>query len=184
MIYVGLGANLPSPDHGTPEATLAAALERFSVAGVTVVARSPWYRSAPVPRSGQPWFVNGVAAVETALAPGSLLSALHGIEAAFGRVRRERWGPRIIDLDLIAFHDEVLAVPGGLEIPHPRMHERAFVLRPLADLAPDWRHPVLGRGVGGLIAGLDGAQEIERFETPAPGVFQTANAGKLLDVPD
>ena len=88
MIYVGLGANLPSPDYNTPQATLAAALERFAAAGVTVVARSPWYRSAPVPRSGQPWFVNGVAAVETALAPGPLLSALHGIEAAFGRVRR------------------------------------------------------------------------------------------------
>ncbi len=166
MIYVGLGANLPSPNYGTPEATLAAALERFAAAGVSVVARSPWYRSAPLPRSGQPWFVNGVAAVETALAPEPLLRALHGIEAAFGRVRRERWGPRVIDLDLIAFHDKVLAAPGGPEIPHPRMHERAFVLLPLADLAPDWRHPVLGRDVGDLIAGLDKTQEIERLETP------------------
>lgn len=166
MIYVGLGANLPSPDYGTPEATLTAALERFAAAGVAVVARSPWYRSAPVPRSGQPWFVNGVAAVETDLAPEPLLRALHGIEAVFGRVRRERWGPRVIDLDLIAFHDKVLAAPGGPEIPHPRMHERAFVLLPLADLAPDWRHPVLGREVGDLIAGLDKAQEIERLETP------------------
>lgn len=167
MIYVGLGANLPSPDYSTPEATLAAALERFAAAGVTLVARAPWYRSAPVPRSDQPWFVNGVAAVETALAPGPLLSALLGIEAAFGRVRRERWGPRIIDLDIIAFHDKVLAAPGGPEIPHPRMHERAFVLLPLADLAPDWRHPVLHRGVQDLIAALDTAQEIERLETPA-----------------
>ncbi len=167
MIYVGLGANLPSPDYGTPEATLAAALGYFAAAGVTVAARSAWYRSAPVPRSGQPWFVNGVAAVETALAPGPLLSALHRIEAAFGRVRRERWGPRIIDLDLIAFHDKVLAAPGGPEIPHPHMHERAFVLLPLADLAPEWRHPVLHSGVQDLIAGLDTAQEIERLEIPA-----------------
>ncbi len=165
MIYVGLGANLPSPDHGTPKATLAAALDHFAAAGVTVVARSPWYRSAPVPRSGQPWFVNGVAAVKSALAPGPLLSALHGIEAAFGRVRRERWGPRIIDLDLIAFHDKVLAAAGGPEIPHPRMHELAFVLLPLADLAPDWRHPVLHLGVQDLIAALDTAQDIERLET-------------------
>ncbi len=167
MIYVGLGANLQSPDYGTPEATLAAALERFAAAGVTVVARSPWYRSAPVPRSDQPWFVNGVAAVETALAPRPLLIALHGIEAALGRARRERWGPRIIDLDLIAFHDKVLAAPGGPEIPHPRMHERAFVLLPLADIAPDWRHPVLRSGVQDLIAALDTAQEIERLETQA-----------------
>ena len=166
MIYVGLGANLPSPDYGTPEATLAAALDHFAGNGVTVAARSPWYRSAPVPRSGQPWFVNGVAAVETALAPGPLLSVLHGIEAEFGRVRRERWGPRIIDLDLIAFHDEVLRAPGGPEIPHPRMHERAFVLLPLADLAPDWRHPILHRSVQDLMAALGTAQEIERLDTP------------------
>ena len=166
MIYVGLGANLPSPDYGTPEATLAAALERFAAAGVTVVACSPWYRSAPVPRSDQPWFVNGVAAVETALAPRPLLIALHGIEAALGRARRERWGPRIIDLDLIAFHDKVMAAQTGPEIPHPRMHERAFVLLPLADLVPDWRHPVLLRGIADLVAALDPAQEIERLETP------------------
>lgn len=176
MIYVGLGANLPSPEHGTPEATLAAALDRFAATGITVTARSPWYRSAPVPRSGQPWFVNGVAAVETALAPDALLSALHGIEAAFGRVRRERWEARIIDLDLIAFHNEVLVAPGGPEIPHPRMHERAFVLLPLADLAPDWRHPVLHRGVQDFIAGLDAGQEIERVEAldsrPGPGSDQ------------
>ncbi len=167
MIYVGLGANLPSPEHGTPEATLSAALEQFAAAGVTVVARAPWYRSAPVPRSGQPWFVNGVAAVETALAPGALLSALHGIEAAFGRVRRERWAARIIDLDLIAYHDQVLTAPGGPEIPHPRMHERAFVLLPLADLAPDWRHPTLHRDVQDLVAALDTAQGIERLVTTA-----------------
>ncbi len=164
MIYVGLGANLPSPDYGTPEDTLAAALESFAGAGIRVSARSPWYRSAPVPPSDQPWFVNGVASVETELAPGPLLSALHGIEAAFGRVRRERWGPRILDLDLIAFHDVVMADEAGPEIPHPRMHERAFVLLPLADLAPDWRHPVLNRGIGDLVAALGEAQEIERLE--------------------
>lgn len=165
MIYVGLGANLPSTDYTSPQATLGAALDGFAAAGVAVVARSPWYRSAPVPRSDQPWFVNGVAAVETALTPEALLSALHRIEAAFGRVRRERWGPRIIDLDLIAFHDTVLAAPGGPEIPHPRMHERAFVLLPLADLAPDWRHPVTNRTVQDLIGALGTGQEIERLES-------------------
>lgn len=167
MIYVGLGANLPSPDYGTPEATLAAALEHFAGAGIRVAARSSWYRSAPVPRSDQPWFVNGVARVESELAPRPLLSVLHGIEAAFGRVRRERWGPRIIDLDLIAFHDMVMAQEEGAEIPHPRMHERAFVLLPLAELAPDWRHPVLNRGIRDLVAALGAAQEIERLE-PRP----------------
>ena len=124
MIYVGLGANLPHADYGSPAATLAAALERFPSIGLRVRALSPWYRSAPVHRSDQPWFVNGVAAVETSHGPAPLLRALHEIEAAFGRVRRERWGPRIIDLDLLAFHNFVLpgAALGEPQVPHPRLH--------------------------------------------------------------
>lgn len=172
MIYIGLGANLTSPEHGAPEATLTAALDRFPGAGVSVLACSPWYRSAPVPRSDQPWFLNGVVAVETSLEPGALLAALHGIESDLGRIRRERWGPRVVDLDLLAFHDVVLSAPEGPQIPHPRMHERAFVLLPLADITPDWRHPVRGVAVQDMINGLDPDQEIERI-----GALQEASAG-------
>ena len=172
MIYVGLGANLPHTDFGLPEATLTAALERFPGFGLRVGARSPWYRSAPVPPSGQPWFVNGVVAVETGLGPAPMLGALHRIEAEFGRVRRERWAPRIIDLDLLAFHETVLSggAPGEPQVPHPRLHERAFVLLPLADIAPAWRHPGLHRGIRGLIADLPPGQEIERIAAPAPAL--------------
>ena len=172
MIYVGLGANLPHADFGPPEATLEAALGRFPAHGLRVGARSPWYRSAPVPRSDQPWFVNGVVALETGLGPAPLLGALHGIEAEFGRLRRERWGPRIIDLDLLAFHDSVLSglAPGEPHVPHPRLHERAFVLLPLADIASAWRHPALQRGIQDLIADLAPGQAIERMAGAAPAL--------------
>ena len=162
MIFVGLGANLPSPEFGTPRATLMAALEAFAARGIHVAARSRWYRSAPVPVSDQPWFVNGVVRVETGLGPESLLAVLHEIEAAFGRHRRQRGEARILDLDLLAFHNRISpghnrispGKEGALVLPHPRLHLRAFVLLPLAEIAPDWRHPRLGGPISALIAGL------------------------------
>src|SRR5512135_1345665 len=99
MILIGLGANLASPEFGAPPESLEAALALLAERGVRVVARSRWYRSAPVPPSGQPWFVNGVVAVETALEPAALLEVLHAVEARFGRVRRERNAARVLDLD-------------------------------------------------------------------------------------
>lgn len=144
MILIGLGANLPSPRFGDPVQTCAAALDALERAGVRVKRRSRWYRSAPVPRSDQPWFVNGVAEVETELEPTQLLDVLHGIERAFGRARRERDEPRILDLDLLAYRARV-SRPGEVpELPHPRLAERAFVVLPLAELAPGWRHPISG----------------------------------------
>ena len=106
--------------------------------------RSRWYESAPVPASDQPWFVNGVAAVETELSAADLLALLHRMEADFGRERRVRDEARVLDLDLLAYGDRVSAPGETPVLPHPRMAERAFVLLPLADLAPGWRHPVSG----------------------------------------
>ena len=161
MKLVGLGSNLPAAPWGAPIDVCRAALGRFPEAGMRVASCSRWYRSAPVPASDQPWFVNGVARIETGLDPQAALDALLGIEAAMGRLRTERWGPRVIDLDLLAWDDFVTKDSDGgsaLVLPHPRLHERAFVVRPLAEVAPDWRHPRLGKDVGELLADLPPGQ--------------------------
>ncbi|MDB5361736.1 MAG: folK [Rhodospirillales bacterium] len=161
MILVALGANLPSPVHGSPRETLEAALVALDRAGLRVVRRSAWYETAPVPASDQPWFVNGVAIVATPLGPADVLGVLHGIEVAFGRVRGEVNAPRVLDLDLLAYDDVVSSDWPAL--PHPRLHERAFVLRPLADVAPDWRHPVYGSDVAEMLARIGPEQTTRRL---------------------
>jgi 2-amino-4-hydroxy-6-hydroxymethyldihydropteridine diphosphokinase len=159
-ILVGVGANLPSARFGAPLHTVEAALAALSHAGIEVMARSRWFESAPVPLSDQPWYVNGVVAVASELAPRALLDRLHGIEAEFGRVRGERNAARILDLDLLAHGTSVLAEEGGLILPHPRLAERAFVLLPLADVAPDWRHPATGLDLSQMLANLPAGQVV------------------------
>lgn len=152
-IYLGLGANLPSA-HGTPVETLEKAVAAIAARGVVIRARSPWYESAPVPRAAdQPWYVNGVIEVATDLEPAQLLALLQQVELDFGRVRSVPNAPRTLDLDIVAYGDRVVT-EGAPLLPHPRMHERAFVLLPLRDLAPGWRHPQSGRDLPGLIAAL------------------------------
>jgi 2-amino-4-hydroxy-6-hydroxymethyldihydropteridine diphosphokinase len=157
MILVALGANLPSPVHGGPVSTLTAALSALENQGVEILARSRWYETAPVPASEQPWYVNGVAAVATELAPDDLLAKLHEVEATFGRVRSTANAARILDLDLLAYDDRVEA--GWPVLPHPRLHERAFVLLPLRDVAPTWRHPASGKTIEAMLAEVGPEQE-------------------------
>jgi len=148
--FVGLGSNL-----GEPGRQLDEAVDRLDrLPGTEVAACSPRYWTAPVGETDQPRFLNAVVALETALDAHALLAAMLGIENGLGRERRagRRWGPRTIDLDLLLFGRESMETP-ELTVPHPRMHERAFVLRPLADLAPDLIVPGHGR-VSTLLAAL------------------------------
>jgi 2-amino-4-hydroxy-6-hydroxymethyldihydropteridine diphosphokinase len=158
-IFIGAGANLPHERYGAPRETLEAALAALGRRGVRTVQVSPWYRTAPVPASDQPWYVNAVAEVASDLSADALLAALHAVEADFGRARTVPNAARPIDLDLLDFHGEIAAGgPGRATLPHPRMSDRAFVLLPLADLAPDWRHPVSGLSVRSLIEALPSDQ--------------------------
>lgn len=163
-ILIALGGNLPTV-HGSPAATLRAALAMMPAFGIKVMASAPFHRTPALASYIQPDYVNSVAVIEAADPPEALLDKLHRLEALFGRVRRERWAPRPLDLDLLDFRGETIAParPAGrdaaagplpLALPHPGISGRAFVLLPLRDVAPDWRHPVTGRSVGDLIAAL------------------------------
>ena len=149
MILIALGSNLPAPPATTPLETLDAALAAMADRGIEVVAVSRWFASEPQPPSGQPAFVNGVVRADTGLEPPRLLAMLHEIEDRFGRVRGSPNDARTLDLDLIDYKGEVRG--GRPVLPHPRAHLRNFVLLPLADVAPDWRHPVSRRSVSELI---------------------------------
>lgn len=164
MVFIGLGANLDSPQFGPPVATLLAALKALEGAGCSLVRRSSWYRSAPVPPSDQPWFVNGVAELSTRLSPEALLARLHAVEDDFGRLRAERNAARILDLDLLVYHDLVTGPARAVVVPHPRLTERAFVLLPLRELAPGWVDPRTGRSIDALIEALPPGQECHPLE--------------------
>jgi 2-amino-4-hydroxy-6-hydroxymethyldihydropteridine diphosphokinase len=146
-----MGANLPGPA-GTPQETLSLALSELDRESVRILSLSRWYRSTPVPKSDQPDFINGVARVETELGPEDLLAALHRVEDRLGRVRSVANAARCLDLDLIDYSGMVMDGPPIL--PHPRAADRLFVLEPLRDLAPNWRHPVTDLTLNQLISGL------------------------------
>lgn len=169
MILIGLGSNLTTPRLKSSQAVLEEALNTLEKRNITIVRRSSWYRTAPVPPSDQPWFVNGVAQIATTLPPRALLEALHAVEAEYGRVRSVRNASRTLDLDLLAYGERVIDEPGGLRVPHPRLAERAFVLQPLAELAPRWRHPESGLTAEALLARLPAGQAVERLEEGRSG---------------
>lgn len=160
-IIIALGSNLPGSSGG-PVATLRAALEAMPSFGIRVVNVAPFYRTPALAGYVQPDYVNSAAEIEAAEPPEALLQKLHRIEALFGRVRRDRWAPRVIDIDLLDYRGLVTpgrSGPSGvagmpIALPHPGISGRGFVLVPLREVAPGWRHPVSGESVERLIAAL------------------------------
>ena len=154
MILIALGANLPSR-FGPPKDTFDAAKAALAERGVSVSACSRIWKTAPVPVSDQPWYSNAVMAVKTVLNPSELHAVLKSIEIDFGRIPGERNTARLLDLDLLAYNEMMINTP-DLQVPHPRMTERGFVLFPLQEIAPDWVHPRTGEGIAALVAQLPG----------------------------
>jgi 2-amino-4-hydroxy-6-hydroxymethyldihydropteridine diphosphokinase len=146
---IALGANL-----GQPQTTLEAALGVLDrTPQIRVEAHSSWYLT-PAIGPPQPDYINGCAILQTALTPIALMQTLLNVENHFGRVRRERWGARTLDLDLLLF-DDVIMHSVDLTIPHPRMCDRAFVLIPLSEIAPDWLEPIAGQPIQTLLQNVD-----------------------------
>ena len=150
MSAIALGSNL-----GNSLETLESAVATIaSTSGILVKGRSHWYQTKAISPSPQPDYLNGCVILQTTHSPIVLLNTLLEIEQQFGRVRRERNDPRTLDLDLLLFDDIVLNEP-ELQIPHPRMVERAFVLVPLAEIAPDWIEPISGKAIAELAQAVD-----------------------------
>ena len=158
IAYIGLGSNM-----GDKIANLNKAIEELGkVPGNKVLAVSSFYKTEPVGGVEQDWFVNAAAEIETSLTPRELLNKLLYIEKNLGRVRDARWGPRVIDLDILLYDDLVMNEE-GLSIPHPYLHERGFVLVPLAEIAPKVIHPKFKKSISELMRGIHDNKKIEKI---------------------
>lgn len=164
MILIAIGANLPGSQGQTALENCQAAVDAVkSIQGLTFKSQSNWYRTAAIPASDQPDYCNGVIRMDGEINPAALLAALHEIELGAGRVRSVVNAPRTLDLDIIDMNSAIRAVPAPI-LPHPRAHLRAFVLRPILDVAPDWLHPTFQRPVTSLLVDLPPQQIQPWFE--------------------
>jgi 2-amino-4-hydroxy-6-hydroxymethyldihydropteridine diphosphokinase len=160
-VYLSLGSNL-----GDRAANLKSAIERLRELG-EVVAVSSFYETEPVELIAQPWFLNCVVQLDSEKMPKQLLAGILNLEHEMGRRRKQKKGPRIIDLDILLFGNSIVAMP-GLTVPHPAMHERRFVLEPLAEIAPEVRHPVFKRTIRELREQLPTGQVVRKAEAIFP----------------
>jgi 2-amino-4-hydroxy-6-hydroxymethyldihydropteridine diphosphokinase len=161
-IFLGLGSNV-----GDRELYLKRAGEELHEEGIQVLETSSLYETEPVEAPPQEWFLNSVVRVETSLTPLALLNTCLAIETRLGRVRQGFMSPRTLDIDLLLFRDEIHQAP-GITVPHPRLHARRFVLVPLAEIAPEERHPVLGRTMAELLARCQDTSRVLPRKLPVP----------------
>ena len=159
MIIIGLGSNLVSNIGNKPQKNCQLALEKMREVDIFPIKVSSFFESAPLPVSTQPWFVNLAVSVKTDLTPHKLLNALLSIESDMGRKREGKNDPRVIDLDILVFNNIIIQTE-NLVLPHPRINDRAFVLYPIQELNPSWKHPVSGENIVNLISNLGGGQLI------------------------
>lgn len=169
MILLGLGSNVAGA-WGSPAETVVRAVVELETSGLEVTARSSWYMSAPFGRTDQPVFVNGAIAVKTHLSASALLARCHQVERNAGRLRRSRWAPRVLDIDLLAYHNVMIRDRRGrrarvqglhipLILPHPGIAERPFVLEPVCEIGPDWRHPLSHLTAADMLEKLRGQKQ-------------------------
>jgi len=162
LIYIGIGSNLNGKNNETPLQNCKKALVELKKE-VNICKISSWYKSEPIPVSNQPWFINGVVEISTNKSSLDLLEFILSIEKVFGRVREKKNEARILDLDIIDYKKKILYIKNKLIIPHPRMHERSFVLQPLSELNPKWMHPIKKKGIKELIRNLNDKQKISKI---------------------
>ena len=159
MIYIGIGSNLNGKNNETPLENCKKALVELKKE-VNICKISSWYKSEPIPVSNQSWYINGVVEISTNKSSIDLLEFILNIEEFFGRVREKKNEARILDLDIIDYKKKILYKKNKLIIPHPRMHQRSFVLQPLQELNPKWIHPIKKKGLKELISNLNDKQKI------------------------
>ena len=157
--FIAIGGNLLPEGYDDLFQLMAEAISVLKAEPLEVIAQSQWYETAPVPISDQPWFLNAVLKTETSLSSHDLLARLHEIEAEFGRVRKVRNEARILDLDVIDYDGQIVD-DGVINLPHPRLHLRAFVLYPIRDLDPQWHHPILQKSIDQMIDEMPEGQDI------------------------